>query len=895
VTVVSVLRPPRVFVMAANIDSFGDPRWDWSWAAFAEEPRLSVEQTTHAQSASGSATFRVLRSDQIAPGATGQANLPTALRVGAYVLVTANTTTTGDGEATIVVPLPDASAWLGIITELEEAPVGSYSPDAAEAKRIPDGFGSATATELGAALLDKIRPNNWQQATNDGYPRAVGTPPPANLAARNGGIIGNAKLGTDGSGNPAYLWARELSDCGTAEEKLWTPWRLVTHLAQFCRPLGAPPIVLRCEDGSGVSGSQYQFTGLSGLAAWMDSTEAPELYELDGLTYAGVLDLLAGSGVGLGWRQEVAQIGADYVLQITIYSRSDQDTRYGPPKRNTSGYQNARTLSTVNLAPSTMSTEADRVASLTVTGSDDQFDEVVVQGAPLLFCGSLSPIDGNIEAGWTALQKTVFDALDPIERQHPSQRQVYASYRLVRQTAADGITIATTPGTNDTAIPLTPLVSWDGSTASITSTNTDQYLPALRVSDTIPWPSGKGSDGTQSGGVPEQATVQPGRIGVYHYDSAGDPKWVDLLNFKASGSQLQESPEVDPSDDGPTLSIRYDQQQTIARDTYTGTDGDEPTYDWRKLVITCAIPSTQRLEAVNRRWHSGSEMAAANVRKSLLVRDDSFQFSAVHAGTVLAVKNDGADPDRVATTTIIRNDFRAAQRYANELSAWAFRPRTQVTAELAIGTGTGIRVGLLITKVITQQQQRRTDSIVAAVNNNWATGRCTIQTEIPAMPGRRGGAAGSPQGGRVSVELGGTVAQVTQRTEARVAALTDRVAARPAIAGKAGGGSEPSVVLSLIGGNLLYGGIQGLKFSADPFTPTQVWDPNVDAIMQAGLGRAAIYTNGVLGDSYVLVRHRHASWPGPIVTGQILPAVGTVSFTYGSTTMTAYTFAPWAG
>ena len=92
-TVVSALRPPRVFVMAANIDSFGDPRWDWSWAAFAEEPRLSVEQTTHAQSASGSATFRVLRSDQIAPGATGQANLPTALRVGAYVLVTTNTTT----------------------------------------------------------------------------------------------------------------------------------------------------------------------------------------------------------------------------------------------------------------------------------------------------------------------------------------------------------------------------------------------------------------------------------------------------------------------------------------------------------------------------------------------------------------------------------------------------------------------------------------------------------------------------------------------------------------------------------------------------------------------------------------------------------------------------------
>jgi hypothetical protein len=135
------------------------------------------------------------------------------------------------------------------------------------------------------------------------------------------------------------------------------------------------------------------------------------------------------------------------------------------------------------------------------------------------------------------------------------------------------------------------------------------------------------------------------------------------------------------------------------------------------------------------------------------------------------------------------------------------------------------------------------------------------------------------------------------RTLGRIAALEQRVRGIPS---RFAGGAAPTPhrVLSLIGGNLLYGGVQGLKYAADPFTPSQVWDPDVDDVMDTGLGRAALYVDGLLSAGYVLIRHNMAAWPGPLVTGQVVKAVGEVTITYtpgvgDPIPMTCYTFAPW--
>jgi hypothetical protein len=162
------------------------------------------------------------------------------------------------------------------------------------------------------------------------------------------------------------------------------------------------------------------------------------------------------------------------------------------------------------------------------------------------------------------------------------------------------------------------------------------------------------------------------------------------------------------------------------------------------------------------------------------------------------------------------------------------------------------------------------------------------------MPGRRGGAAGSPQGGRVSVELGGTVAQVTQRTEARVAALTDRVAARPAIAGKAGGGSEPERLVSIIGGNLLGSGAYGIKFVSALPTVDKFYDPDVDTTFPDGLGYATYYVDGVLEPENVIVIHDWTIYRAPLISGLVLPVRGTMTIPItptpvtGPTTITVY-------
>lgn len=876
---------PVVWVMAPDIDSSGDPRFDWEWSAWAVEPRLIVQSQTHAQRGTGSASFRVVRSRQIS--GAGENNNASLLRAGVYVLITSAEQTTGEGEAAVRQPVIDASSWLGILTDLDEAPLDARTAGAENAQ-IPDGFGTATASELGESLLDKVRAIGWAQYDGTNYGTAVPTIPTANMAGPGGRIIGNARLGQYDGGTPVYHFARTLADCGTSAEKLWTPWRLVTHAATYCCPRGAPPIVIRCEDDSGLSGDAYAFTGLTGLAAYLDSTDAPEVVELDGLTWSGVLDLVCGTGVA--WRQEVRLIGGAYKVAVVLYSRSTTDSRWGAPKRGTGN--------AVNISTQRAET-AQTVADITVSGDgSEQYDAVTVQGAPIVFGVSLSYLDGNLEAGWSAEQQTAYDAATSEERRHPAHAAAYALFRIKRDTATTGVIIATNPGTDDAPRPMTPEVSWDGSTATITTTNRDQYLPALRILSALPWPSGWSEDGTTTADATGSNTERQSPIGVYHYDADGTPVWCDLLSRTTTPTftPLGESPEVSVDENGPALRVAYTEQHTLGLETYAGSAGSSPAYDWRNLVLTVAVPSTQRLEVTNYRYHNGAEMTASQVRRSLVLRDDSLQYIAALAGTVLGTKEGNAEPLRVTADTVIRNDFKAAQRWCSEVSAWAFRPRNSVSARFAIGQGHGLKVGVLIRQVQIGNTTRQIDGITAAVSVDWSSGFATLQTELPPMPQRRGGS--SPQGGPISVELGATAAQVIQRHEAKIDATAARVAALPVIPRMGGGAVAPHRMLSLIGGNLLTGGVQGLKYAADPLTLTDAWDPNTDPVMDDGIGRAVLYVDGQPQADYVLIRHNFPAWPAPLVTGQRVAVLGTVSLVYDAggpdeATLTAYTFAPW--
>jgi hypothetical protein len=111
-----------------------------------------------------------------------------------------------------------------------------------------------------------------------------------------------------------------------------------------------------------------------------------------------------------------------------------------------------------------------------------------------------------------------------------------------------------------------------------------------------------------------------------------------------------------------------------------------------------------------------------------------------------------------------------------------------------------------------------------------------------------------------------------------VTELRRELAIRPVrIPPRGGAGSAPrQLLLSIIGGNDLGSGAQGIKYTPSLTLPVG-YDPDVDAVYPNGMGRAALYVNGVLQPNNVLVRHDFVGWTGPLLAGYLLPVLGTIS------------------
>jgi hypothetical protein len=444
---------------------------------------------------------------------------------------------------------------------------------------------------------------------------------------------------------------------------------------------------------------------------------------------------------------------------------------------------------------------------------------------------------------------------------------------------------------------MTPEVAWDGNTATITTNNQDQYLPTLRLMSALPWPSGWAEDGATTADTTGSNTERQSQIGVYHYDSDGSVVWCDLLSRTTTSTftPVSESPEISVDENGPALRVAYTEQHILGLDTYAGAEGSDPAYDWRNLIFTVAVPSNQRLEVTNYRYHNSAEMTASQARRVLVLRDESLQYVAALAGTVLGTKEGNAAPLRVTTDTVIRNDFKAAQRWCSEVSAWAFRPRNSVSARFAIGQGHGLKVGVLIRSVQIGNTSRMIDGTTSSINVDWSSGYVTLNTEVAPMPQRSGGS--SPHGGRISVELGATAAQVIQRHEAKIDATAARVAALPVITRMGGGGAaSPVRTLVIVGGNAadIPNGMNGIVFTSTqvPNPYTQLYDPVTDTVFPSGLGNAYLYSDGVLQPNKVLVFHNFYGWKAPVLGGFRCGVAGTISLPWdsgsASGSMTAY-------
>lgn len=813
---------PIVWTMTPTVDAVGNAQFPWVYENWQVENRLIPASSQNARASDGSASFRLLRRSVIQDGASEYTDQVSSFRVGCYVMITTGSNTTGPATTPTETPDLATQKWFGVITSTDFETAGSY-----------DYIGMVTAREVGAGILDTIRVTGWRQADAGAtpYPLTLGDVVSANLKSDSASqLVGNAKLGQTSGAKPAYLFARELIDLGsdtTADkEKYWTPWRLACHMVQFCVPAGLPAFWLNVE-GATTDPLAYTFPGgvpaggtTSTLLNWIDDPGKAVSWDLDGLTWKGVLDLLFSPGTGLGWRLDLADSGGTIYWRITIVSRSAASAQYGPPKISSQSY-------IVN---------NDKTVSVAYAEDDTSvYDEVIVQGSNHLFGVSVSNLDGNLDKAWNAQQETDYGAALGTERAQTKFENVFSSFVLKRAAAGNGITRSASAGTGSAGIPLTPLVSWDATTgiAKIETNNRDQYLPSLTLSSDVPFLEGLGWDGTTTPNVITDKTPKYIKPQIYYYDSAAPSiKWKDLLTriSTSSVSPFSESPQVDLPANRPAITVKYSRPHTLGLDTFVSTDtgGQAATFDWRKLVCTIGVWSDQKLEVRRQRVYDNAPVGT--IRRQLILKDPSFKFHATLEGTVVGLSADNTGAKVVSGNKIIVNDYAAAQSYCDEVAEWACRPRVSASiVTVNDGSTSAYLPGDSLHQVVDNGVGRIIDGLIAVITTDWSAQRVTIQTELPPQPTRGTSSPSPARGGTVSAELGGTLAQVVQRNQADQSRLAASVAARPLIPMMGGGAVATAPAIYVIqGNNALPGSAQvGIAKRSDAVAASELPVPTI--------------------------------------------------------------------
>jgi hypothetical protein len=353
----------------------------------------------------------------------------------------------------------------------------------------------------------------------------------------------------------------------------------------------------------------------------------------------------------------------------------------------------------------------------------------------------------------------------------------------------------------------------------------------MRLSSVVPFIEGMGWDGSKTTNVATEKTPQYIGPQVYYYDSAESTvKWKDLLTRVATAtvSPFSESPQVGVPVNRPAITIRYSRPHTLGLGTFVSTDtgGQAAEFDWRKLVCTIGVESDQRLEV--RRTRVYNNASATEIRRQLIVKDDSFRFHCTLAGTVVGLSSDNLTSRNTANDIIVVNDYPAAQAYCDELSEWALRKTLSATIVTTNDDTMSVyQPGDSLRQVVDNGVGRAINGLIAAIETDWTSQRITIQTELPPRPS---GASGSPSpssGGAVSSELGGSVPQIAQRTQIAQAKTVAVVAARPLIPMMGGGGAAipASYFYIVTGGSTIPSlGVLGIPRAAAVISPSSLPD-----------------------------------------------------------------------
>lgn len=868
-----VMLQPHVWVMAPEGDDTAGWHFPWAWSRWRPEPALIPTTDTRTASNLGTASFTILRRRRLDPSGFGanrfrfQGYTP-VFRSGCWIAITQGPGVRDDPTrpgGRFQQMDPTKVLWWGQLTTISQAPILGVDDERT---------GTAEAQEIGHLLdAQRVAGAGEHDPASGRIARQLRSAPTANLAAQGSGgdIVGNAVATTTSDGTRSvYGFAPTAALCGTNDDQLWTRWRLLRHLHLVARPLGLPVIDLAdglSEDPAGGTGTPD---------AYLNDRSVPEVLEIWSQTYRGAFDLLVPESHHLQWRIDLPTTG-DLDRWLFRVDTTCGDAGYG--------------LSVQTPTNVDFSSARDETFQV-VDSSGDQPDEVAVQGGRIRFLVSVSFQDDNFGAGYSSTQLSAYNAAPQKERTQPQHRDVFARFVLVPD-SGNRLRVVLTPGLGSGgSYPMTPYVVWTGSAVVLSDgtgghpdLNYSPYLPTLALPSDLPWPVGLKGDGTDTRDAAAKARPTWLEPRLFHRD--GDT-WTDLL---ADNSVISENPALSMEDRGGALRIEYKIRHALGDGTFAGSeDGGEPgTIDWRDLIVTLAVDSDQTVYVARARPAVGTATDQARfgrMRRRLLVDDERLQCWIALKGSVLGVTDDD-EAARITVTNessghgyVIRNDWKAAQRYCDRLAAWAFRSRLSgvITLIRPDDPPAWARPGALIGTVEDHASESiwTLNTAVRSITRTWGDRpRLTITTDLPPAPAAAAMRPSPIAGGATSPSLGGTVPSMVQKLQHQVNELRDRTKIRQVIPPR-GGSVTPLTKVLLDRGNTLLSSpvtILGAKVNFSALTEVPAAAPTFGSTYADGLayGRV-IAADGTAPTPYVWICNRSITVDGTTVAGGLSTA-----------------------
>lgn len=369
--------------------------------------------------------------------------------------------------------------------------------------------------------------------------------------------------------------------------------------------------------------------GLSG--AWDVLDNLSGVYEFEGLTVRQILEKLIDRRRGLGWK---IYTDGDAVL-VYVFTVFEQDVTIngvlypGNPDTYSQNFDTDREVESVGVAVS----------------HAQLYDRIIVQGARVKSCFSLSVESGSLIPDWTTAQKNAYDDASDGERNTERFKPVYQRYAVPSDwewTDYRGVHIA--PAFDDQAVIMDDAYS-------------NQWLDARPFLRELPI---QGPDGVTDGGYLSPLVLIRAAMGTIEDGAAtaGDELYYQVDNLSAVG---RESVSVNMLDHALGFELDAVFNHQFGLNVFDGKSERAAEFDYANLLATVAVETDVRPSVT---ITAGGEI---DVERTLLISVPEAQTWYVAPQTVTGVvdgqvqKHDGG---------LVRDDTDKLRNIAALAGAW---------------------------------------------------------------------------------------------------------------------------------------------------------------------------------------------------------------------------------